>query len=585
MPMITFDGQTHRIPGVYHKETVVQQGAGPLPDWMVPVVLSGADQGYPYDVNGKLYPQEGARPIFDLVKTTGASSVLSGAESEMAAAFAIARRHGLPQGYCICLSPLTRATVIATSTGPVSEFTLYAESFGFLGGHIKVSVATGALTITPVKRYARLTADAATGATRLYLKDNGWLKIGSTYEIGANNVSNAAITILDKGSESDANGQIAYWVTLTAGLAGGVTAAQYAVIVEYAATQKEESGTLTTGDQIVDWLNGSASTLLGAKKEATFSGAVPINVPEAPLKEIAAWTTVTVGTSPDPTSSDYAALVTLMDDSGWDDFMLQTGKVPQAFLLVDSSSTVHATMRDWAIAKRGEGYPISITTGCDWGDTDMSAANDTNPTFRANVLNSQDILLMAGGLDYQAAYRSLAPAAYGRRVGGGVNHNLTNDDLFYEAIEYPWKERTAGELTALLAGGVSTYSLSVHQAIRYRLVQGLSTLQTNDQSWNEVTNDSPLVHQRDLADFVLFTLGRDLDQFAVGTDGIAKEGVKAICVRRATQLLKRGYITSWGIESISLNATGAGWDVIWSIKLPVTTDYITLHTQIVIGED
>jgi len=304
------------------------------------------------------------------------------------------------------------------------------------------------------------------------------------------------------------------------------------------------------------------------------------------IKDVAAaWTGTTAGTSPAVSSGDHTAFIEDLDDAEWDNFLARHQIIPQAFLVVDSSSTNQGSWRDWAVTKRAEGYPVSITAGCAWGDTVIDAGNDTAPEFRSAALNSQDVMLCAGGLDRLAAYLSFAPAVFGRRIEGGIGHNLTNDDLVYSEVEKRWDERVSGHLTKLHKFGVVTYRMRGSRPYRYVISQGLSTLQNNSAAWNEGSDDTCLVMQRDLADYIDRVLKEDLDGKQLGADKVTPATISAVIFRKA-QVLKerRGLITDFTINSVTLDASGNGYNVEWAVKLPTTTDFITCTTQILVGE-
>lgn len=590
MPHIqTPDGRTVYVPGVYSQIKVQSNVPGPLPDFQIPMIVGQADEGIPYNVNSLKYSIEDTFSVWTAMGTSSAAKTYFGTDSELTVAMAWAKKHGLPFAYLACASALTRGNVLTTSAGPVNQGYLFAKKFGAPANHIKVQCPNAAgvmtLTITPVKQYSLLTADAAIGAVRVYVKSNAWVQSGNTITIGDNDSADADYVVDETGTELSSTGQILYWVSLTTPLAANITQAQYGMILQYDDSNVEAPDAFATLQDMIDWLNGS-SKYLGFSKHAAFTGASLITLAAAtPLKEIAAWGAVVKGTSPAPTSSDYDAIITLMDASEWDAFALAQGLIPQAFLVLSSSSTVHASFRDWAIAKRTEGYPISITTGCAWGDTSTSASNDTNPIHRAAALNSQDVLLTADGLDKLAAYLSLAPAAFGRRIAGGPRHNLTNDALLYNEVEKQWDERNSLQLTALHRGGVCTIRLSTSSAIRFVISEGISTLQNNASAWNELTSDTPLVMQRDLADFLDRSYKDDLDGKQVGADEVNPTTIAAVILMRGNSLLRRGYITELPkINSITLNDGGTGYDVDTSNKLPTTVDFITMITRINIGE-
>jgi len=587
MPSITTpQGQTQYIPGVYSDFEVVSDLPGPLPEWHVPVVMAGAEEGYPFDVKDTMYDHE-TLSQWRVIGTASAARSFYGADSDMGQAFKWGKRGGLPRAYAVCMSALVRASVLGTKTGPGDEFYVAALKYGAPGGHIKIKLTGGtALEVTPLKHYSRLTQNGTTGDTRIYVRDNVWVKDGQTLSIGDNNSANVDYTVSSKGTSLDSGGQVIYWIELTSALLADITTAEYGLIVEYNESGKETPDTFADGTAMLDWLQDGSSKLLTGSAHGSNTGAALIAVSTATaLKDITAWSTVVGGASPAPTSTDYSDFITDLDASEWDAFAESEQVIPQAFLVVDPSSTIHASMNDFAAAKRTEGYPISVTTGCEWGDTDPTAGDDTDPSYRAGVLNSENLMLVAGGINWLAPYLSHAPQVFGRRIGGGIPHNLTNDDLSYAQLEYRWDERNSGELTDLHKAGVCTYRLDVGTSIRWRISQGLSTLQDNSSAWNESDATSPLVMQRDLADFIQYVIKRDLDGTQVGADQVDADTIAGVLVRRAEKsLVKGGYVTEFSITSVTKNASGAGWDVEWRVVLPLTTDYITVVTTIHITE-
>lgn len=587
MPSITTPaGRKAYVPGVYSGFDVVSDLPGALPDFQVPLIIGEAEEGYPFDVRGSQEAHENLSP-FVLRGTSSSAGTLFGPDSDLAVAFQYAKRHGLPQAYCVAINALTRAKVIATSTGPVNQMTVMAQKYGAPGNWIKIRFNAGVLEVTPVKNYSRLTANALTTDTRVYVRDNSWVQVDTDVVLGANNVTALTRTVTAVGTDLDANGQVLYWIEFDSALGSALTTAQYAIVLEYDETSKETSPAFSAGEGqlLLDWLQNDSEFLNGTK-HANFTGALPITLATATaLKDITAWGTVTAGTTPSQTPTNHSDFITDLDASETDLFSLETQSIHQAFLIVDGTSTVHASWRDWASAKRAEGWAVSITTGARWGDVVVGAGDDTDPLFRAAALNSQDVALCCGGLDRLDAYLSFAPAVFGRRIEGGIPHNLTNDDLQYTEIEVQWDERNAGELTALHRGGALVYRLSNQSNIRYRISQGLSTLQQNANSWNEVTDDTPLLMQRDLADYIDRILKLDLDERQVGADRVTADTVAAVVVRRAqTSLIKRGLIEEFRVTSITLNESGAGFDVQWAVRLPTTVDFITMVTTILIGE-
>lgn len=585
MPLFTRpDGIQTRIPGVYGAFEVVSSLPGALPAFQIPLILAGGEWGYPFDIHDTNEDHE-TLTEFQWFGTPDGAKAFYGQDSDMGVAFATAARHGMPGAFGLCMSALTRASLIATSVGPINQAKVYSRRYGWPGNWIMLKVAGGLqVDVTVPTRFTRLSANAAGTATRIYVRDNSWVQIGATYSIGDNNTALVTKTVADKGTSYTATGQKQYWVEFTAAIGGAITTALYAAIAQYPTTATESSDTFTTAQQVFDWIRNE-SQWIDVVEEATWSGVTWIALAAAtPIKEIAVWAAPVKAVSPSPSSTDYDDMITDMGEAEWDRFVTDYGVIPRLFLVVDSATAVHTSMRDWTIAKRLEGWPIAVVTGRAWGDIVAQGGGATDPTVNARTLNHQDFMLCAGGLDWLGAYASLAPVVFGLRAGKPVGHNLTNDDIFYEMIEAYWDERVSGDLTALLRAGVCTYKLSVSGSPRFRIAEGLSTLSNNDNAWNTVDATTCLVAQRDLADFVDRVIRLDLEGMQLGADEVDPSTIAAVINRRAEKSLKRrGYIKDFRIDSITLDATGAGYNVEWSVKLPTTTDFIGLTTRILIG--
>ena len=595
MPRIDFNGQNYYIPGVYTRTLVSSSLPGPLPAFHIPVLLGHGYDGHPYNADGSLQPNEVPYTPFKLVNVESVASSYFGENSDIHAAIKFAKRHGLPFAYVANLSALTRASIIAdVVTTNVEQFTIFARRWGPAMNWTKLKFASGILTITPVKRYAVLSANLASAATRCYFaRAYDWLTVGASITVGSNAVAGVARTITDVGSEIQANGQRVYWAELSSSVGSACNTSAYAMVLQYDTDHAVTSPTFTTSQAMIDWFNANQQ-LAGfvAVKHTNFSDVVPAPIASAtPLKEITAWGTVVLGTSPAVTGADIDAYIALMNGGELDQFLIREQVIPQTYLLVDGSSTNHGKMRDYATAERSRalGFAISVTTGVRWGDTVIGAGDDTDPTFRAASLNSQDVQLAAGGLDREAAYVSLAAALWARRIAGGPGHNQTNDELVFSELEKKWNEITSGQLTSLSKKGVVTYKLSVAAAgFRYRVSQGLNTLQANNGLiWNVSDATTWSTMQRDLADHVDRILREDYEESAIGADAVDANALAAILTRRAEVSLEtRGFIKKGGftITSITRNSAGNGYDIAWSVKFPDTVDYITFTTTILIGE-
>lgn len=585
MPLVQdFEGNSHRVPGVKATTVVSTDSAGPLPDYLIPVEMGQADQGDPYNVDSLLFGNEIPRSPFTRLRTSGKVAAKFGADSDITKGFKKAKQAGLPEAYVVCMSALTRGTVITTSgSQAVNQYKLYGKSFGAPLHFTKVKIAAGTtITVTPVKNHSLITADVGTTDKRIFVRSAVWVRDGMTLTFGDNTTTSFTNIVAAHGTDFDAAGQVRHWIDLTTTAGTAITTALFGMVFEYDETRKEVSPALDAQGQ-VDWFN-DVSKILGATVEATFTNPASIDAlaVDTPLREItvATWTNAVSGTSPPVTVSDFTAFITALDANEYDDFGQKHGVLPYLFYVADSNSVNHGAMRDWAITKRAEGKPVQICTGAGWGDVVLDAGDDTDPKFRASALNNQDVWLAVGGIDREGSHLSLAAVVFGLAIGGGVGHNLTNDGFQYVELETTWDERNSGELTALHLFGLIVWRL---ETTRYVVSEGLNTLQGVDIAWDVETKSSPLIMQRVLADFVQESFNRDLSRLQVGADQVTEGTVRATLRSRAKGSLEaRGYIVpgSWRITSIVINAGRTGFDVQQAYAFPVTNDFIVIENTI-----
>ncbi len=590
MPFITFDGKQHFVPGVFTKTIVRSSLPGPLPQFHVPIGLSRGWEGHPYNADALKLDSENDFTPFFLAGTDGAIGQYFGFESEMHVGIRSAKRHGLPLVYAVNLAPLTRFSILVESTGPVAQFSLLPKSFGAPPSWMKVGYigASGTLTIVEVKQYAMIAQDVGATDTRIFVTgQNTWLLEDLDIVIGESGTGFSR-TIERVGQDIGADGRIDYWIELDSALGAPLAVSADAIVLTYDEPGAIVTTGLTTGQAILDHLSQDpeAKELLVAEKDVAFDDSAPIDIPTpTALHLISAWGVRAGGTSPAPTSTDLTAFIALMNGGEFDKFAVREQLIPRTYWLGVGDSASHIVMRDYSVAERTRGFPISVNTGVRWGDTDLAAGDDTNPTFRSAALNSENVMIPAGGLDRRAAYLTIGAAIWGRRVEGGPGHNLTNDTLIFQEREVDWDEIVGGELSQLHKKGVPTYKLSIGQTIRYKISQGLSTLQANAVIWNETDSTTWSVHQRDLADFVNAVIQRDFEEFLIGADIVDPNSVAATLRRRAERsLLSQSFIEEFTITSILPNVEGNGFDVKWSVRLPKTNDFMTVETTILIGE-
>lgn len=580
MPLFdTPAGVQTRIPGVYTRILAQVGSDGPIPAFMVPVMLGDAIEGIPFDAT--LAANEQPAQPFTQIGTVTAARERYGRDSDLATGFAWAKRGGLGRGFGVVVNALTRASVVATSTGPVNEITLHAARFGAPGGHIKVAWDGTNLTVTPLAAYTPATADIGSGDTRIFVKDTSWMSVGQTVTIGDNANSNATGVIAAIGSAPDSSGQQTYFIDLTAAVGAAFTIAEDALVLDYAADVS--SPTLGDGAELIEWVNSTPTVPLWATEvTGTFTGALPVTQTATTIKDAATWATATAGSSPASTSGRYDALVAYLDGGGWEAFNETYGILPRLYCALSDDSTVHQALRDYAAAERGRGFPCYFVLGGAWGDIDLTASDDTNPTYRANALNSQDVMLCSPGLDQLAPALSFAPLVFGALAAGGVGHNLTQDELTFTQVETRWDEISDGELTTLHNGGVCTYRRNVFNGGSFVISQGLSTRQANTATWNAADSSTSLMAQRTYADACAFVVQAVVTQLNLGANVVDRGIAAATLVSALDGLLpaRRGWATSYSIASLTL--TQSSWSADVSFTIPSTPDYagIDLRVQV-----
>ncbi len=580
-------GVVRYLPGAYGSIRVRSDSPGPLPDFLVPVIIGQADQGIPQGVGSDSLrlQSENASPWRE-VETTGDAAAIYGPDSEIAVAMAYAKRHGLPRAFVIAANSLTRGTGIATSgSGPkVNQAYIRPALWGAGPGWTKIKWASNVWSVQRPARFTLLTAAAGSGATRLYVKDNSWAVAGMGIEVGDNATANAAATILAVGTEYTATGQVKPYIDLTAGTSAALAITAYAGVALYDVSIEAISG-LTTFDA---WLAAVNTTGAGgdfaAVVHASSTGVVPSAVASfTAYKDITAWDTITPGTNPALTTTNITDLITALDATLWVRFVQDFGVIPRAYFLASSNATNHATLRDYAIAQRVAGFPISVVAGCAWGDTSTSASDSTSAKYRTASLNCQDFVLVANGHNKLGSYLSTAAAVWGLQVAGGIGHNLTND-VFVGVTAWETQWSRTQEVT-LVKAGVVTNKLTSNNGIQWAVNQGLNTLQANNGLvWNIVDSTTWSVMQRDLMDFIQYTLKIDFETAVVGADAVQAASVAGVLQRRASKsFLKRNLITAFRINSIARNDEASGWNVDWDVTPIGLTDYVSFRTTILVA--
>lgn len=584
------NGQTIWVPGVEVLSKVVLDGPGPTPSFTHGFMLGEAYEGRPRNAASTQYDSETPVKPWTLQRTSSGVGDYYGAGCDLHTAMVYAKRCGLPQTHVVAVNALTRASVVATSTGPVNQLYIFPRKWGAPAGWTKVQFASNILTITPVKHFALLSADASTSSKRVFLKGHKpheWVRVGQSLDIGDNTAGDVeTLTVADKGQYLDANGQWVYWVEFTAAPGTAYATSSYAAIVEYDTNGAEVSTALTTAQAVNDWVN-TYSEYLGSAPHDDFTNAALLAVSSAArILDISAWGTVTAGTSPAQTASDYSAFVTAWLAGDFDDFVATEGIRPRIFHAGTGDATAHSNLLSLVQEMRTIGSPIQIYTGARYTDTSLTAGDATDLTYRARTLNSQDVYLCGGQVDRLAPYLSIGGQAFGYKVAGGVGENITQNTLFYEFIGRRWDEINSGELTSLHRQGVITYRLARRVAApRFVISQDINTLQNRAVVANESDSTSGYGVWRLRQDYHDFIVAFLIEEYQLGGNSVDRDSLAATILQRGNRILaphlRSG--TRLTINSLTANASGTGWVVNCNTTQPPIPDFFSVTINAIVG--
>ena len=86
-------------------------------------------------------------------------------------------------------------------------------------------------------------------------------------------------------------------------------------------------------------------------------------------------------------------------------------------------------------------------------------------------------------------------------------------------------------------------------------------------------------------DAVVKAVVTDLEELAIGSDRIYRDGVGQMLFRRGSTLERTGWVKPDGLQvnDITLNDAGNGYDVDWGVKLPDLVDFIAMTNNVMVG--
>jgi len=583
------NGLTNWVPGVEVVSEVINAGPGVIPGFTHGVVVGEAYEGHPRDATASQYDDEVGLTPFSKHATDNSVADYYGNGCYLHAAMIYAKKAGLPRADFVAINALTRANVVATSTGPVNQLNIFPKKFGAPAGWTKIKFASSILTITPVKHFSLLNSNASTSSKRIILKGHNpteWVRVGMTVSIGHNTATQVEeLVVAAKGDYYDSNGQIVYWVDFTAAPATAYATATYAMIVEYDTVKEEVSGALTTAQAVNDWINQN-SVILGSSPHDDFTDAALLALSSAVrlLEGATTWGAVTVGTSPAQTAADYTAFVTALLASEFDAFVLREGYIPRIWLATTADSASHGHMVTLADQLRVEGKPIQIYTGALYTSDSLTAGDATDLLFRSAALNSQEIYLCGGQVDRLDPFISIAGQCFGYKVRGGVGENLTQNTLHYTHIGRKWDETNTGELTSLHRLGVITYRAALRVSTpRFVISQDINTLQIRTYVANTGTNDSGYGVWRLRQDYIDHVLALLIEDFQLGGRSVDRDSLAAVILTRGGRILAPHLRTDLTITSLAGSASGTGWNLQCNVEQPPIPDFFSVRVQSSIG--
>lgn len=473
---------------------------------------------------------------------------------------------GLGQTRKIVSHTGTVLTVAAFTTTPDTTSTYAIVSAKFV------------MTVTPPNNVKMLGANVAIGATYLYAKGIEDLYPGQTIKLslGATSVTTTCSPVIKSIDPTwTANGYKVYLEPTSDLPAIAYSTANSSFIFTDDSTRREVFTfigadwsvpnivkVVNDGSHII-WLTLISETVTPSVAATTYFGWY-------------AFGTDTFPTSPAVSSANFSGIATAFPELMRQFEMAYKTKI-RLLDLGTSSSTSHALFRDVAVEMRSNPNlsPIQVIAGTALGDTTVTGSADTNPTYRAFNLNSDEIQLVAGGVDDLPAYLGHSSLIFGMRVSNPVLHNTTRDKLPISKVEKRW---SYAELEKLIKGGVTTYGQNKFG--RY-VCFSINTYQDQSQQWNKEDKKTFLTAQRDKADFVYRGLLEFLDNNGVGTDSSREEITKSLDTYLNNKLFLNGYVTGY---SVSPKAVEGGVIENVEIELPDQIDYVGLILGIRTGK-
>jgi hypothetical protein len=535
--MLTLEGKTYQVPGVYGTVEVIQLGSVALPVFNTLLIIGSARKGIPFNATGK----KGYEVIKGFSSLTNVKDFYG--VSELSAGMDYAKRGGAGVVFFCNLANLTRslATVMDNAGTPVTCFDVFPRDnfYGAPGNDISLTIATAStvttVTIIPPKLTKFLTQNASTSSLILFLEDVEGLAVGQN------------VYLTDGSATSPQATKIASIDTLNKKVTvANLPTAAYA-ISGYARMYQEDTNkqqiitfdnTTTSVEALVALIN--TGNIVTADRK-TYLGVLPTTLAKQCLQNFTSATKAISPVATETVGGDYDTFAGLVPQL-FEEFANFNGLRIRIINAITPTASVHSVLKTLALTMRTNQASIQVVLGCVAGDILLAESNAAHPIQRAKVLNSGDVVMAGMGIDGKASYLSASPLVAGMISANSVKRNLTNDSINAVSVEKTFGEFNKDtETYRYVNSGVVLFGTGPKG---FYLVQGLNTYQNHATIWNEQDDTSYLIQQRNIIDYVYEGYKSQMAE-GVGADGYGPTVASVQGLAILKQYFNDGFITEY----------------------------------------
>ncbi len=571
--MLSLNGKTYNVPGVYGTIEVILLGSTTLPAFNNLLQVGNARQGIPYSAGKGNEVFKGFTSVSEAKKVFGTCDITK--------AFEQAQLGGAGTGFLTTVAPLTqaKAPIKDAQATPQTIFELASVLYGSIGNdhYLVFDKETNNLTvtITPVKRCKHIVTDIASATKIIALEDVEGLQLGEDIVVTHNGTTGTYIA-----------GKIQYIDAVTNKITidteiSALTKANYGRVftqdIYKKFTKTFDLTDVNVLDKIISWIN--ATGVFTATRGANTGDITQI---ADQSNYVSAFTGATKGTSPVATTTSGGDYDTFADSLAQklEEFTNGTGLRMRLINVIDPTASVHLKFKAIAQVLRGLKYSVQIITGVGITggtlDENLATSEDNFPFTRTKAINTDDVILACMGLDDKPAYLTLAPQVAGIMSSASVKRNLTGDTISATKVNKFFGEFNAETETSIwLTNGCLIVGTNKDG---FAIVQGINTYQKQDTIWNEEDDKTYLIQQRQLADYVFETYRNEM-QSGVGADSFDELTARSKGIKALDNLLNAGFITERKIANVVI--TGNSITTYPSVKLLQGKDFIGFNLSII----